>query len=157
MDFGTAVVTVIAAAAVLLPRLPAFTAEGREQARIQLDVGLWTDMPHGDVRDSLGAEIEERTTAMLNGRTSGLSFSDATNVGLRWAGAGWVLLVASTAVSGDGAWVPHVLLALQVGGLISGGLGGLMILTCVLILLCRGFKRAWLGVVASRHEERPAS
>lgn len=143
VDFGTAVVTVLAAAVVLLPRMPAFTAPGREQARIKADVELWTAMPDGASKELLRLEIDRRTAALLEDRGRDRTLEDAWTVGLRWLSVGWVLLVASTAVEGEAAWAEHVRFALQLGGLIAGALGVFLFTLTVALVLWKVCVRVW--------------
>jgi hypothetical protein len=143
VDFGTAVVTVLAAAVVLLPRVPAIGAPGREQARIKLDVELWAAMPDGASKERLRQEIDRRTAALLEDRGRDRTLEDAWAVGLRWLSVGWVLLVASTAIEGGAVWAGHVQFALQLGGLIAGALGVFLFMLTVALVLWKACVCVW--------------
>jgi hypothetical protein len=92
MDAGTVIITLGAAALALLPRVPAFTAEGRKQERLKRDLEVWKDMPEGEGRDLLASEIEASTKAMVEER----SRDRALGQGMAFAGmaalVGFVLL-----------------------------------------------------------------
>jgi hypothetical protein len=151
VDFGTAVVTVLAAAVVLLPRVPALDAPGREQARIKLDVELWAAIPDGASKERLRQEIDRRTAALLEDRGRDRTLEDAW-VGLRWLSVGWVLLVASTAIEGGAVWAGHVQFALQLCGLIAGALGVFLFMLTVALVLWKACVR-----VSSRLKRQAAT
>lgn len=122
MDIGTAVVTLAVGAIAVLPRVPALTAEGRAQAAIKRDIELWSALPVGAARDRLGTHIEEQTVALLDDRQRDRRMETGWLYGTGLAGVGWVLMLASSAMSSTETWVSHVRLVVGLAGLGAGAL-----------------------------------
>lgn len=153
MDLGTAIVTLAVAVIAVLPRVPALSAAGRAQAAIRRDAELWAAIPAGAARDRLGTQVEERTAALLDERQRDRPVETGWLYGSAWTGGGWVLLVASTAMSSSEVWVSHLRMAVQLAGLVAGAVG-------VLLLVLTAALAAWragLGIyVRIRPRRRPA-
>lgn len=146
VDLGTAVVTIAVGAVAILPRVPALTAAGREQASIQRDTALWSTMPPGVARDRLAAEIERRTNGLLDDRGADKTVANGWLYGTAWTAVAWGLLVASTAVRGDEEWAGYVRTALAIGGLAAGTIGVLLVAATAILVSARSVRRlrSWL-------------
>ncbi len=123
MDMGTALVTVVAAGLVLMPRVPALTAEGRAKSRIRSDVDLWASMPKGDARDALAKNIESNTARLLTERARDRRIESTLIFSWSSLAGGWAALVFSEAILGKELWWGQVRLALQMIGLAAGLIG----------------------------------
>jgi len=97
-------------------------------------------MPHGVARDRLGADIEQRTHELLQERARDKTVENGWLFGTAWAALAWGLLVVSTAVNGEEAWVGYVRTALEFGGLSTGAVGAI-------ILAVTGALVAWKTVL----------
>jgi len=152
MDLGTALVTLVVGAIAVLPRVPALSSAGRAQAAIRRDSELWAVLPLGPARDRLATHIEERTVALLDERRRDRTVERGWNYGAAWAAAGWVLLVASTAMSGTETWVSHIRMAVQLAGLSAGAIGlFLLAMTSALVVW-----QAGLGIYVRVRPRRAA-
>ena len=141
MDLGTAVVTLAVGAIAVLPRVPALTEAGRAQAAIRRDIELWSALPAGTARDRLGTHIEERTVALLDERQRDKRVETGWLVGTGFAGVGWVLMLASTAMSSTESWVGQLRLVVQLAGLGAGAVAFFIIaLTAALVVWRAGVK-----------------
>lgn len=141
MDLGTAIVTLAVGAIAVLPRVPALTGAGRSQAAIRRDTELWSALPAGTARDRLGTHIEERTVTLLDERQRDKRVETGWLYGTGFAGVGWVLMLASTAMSSTEAWVSHVRLVVQLAGLGAGALAlFILALTAALVVWKAGIR-----------------
>lgn len=158
MDLGTAIVTLAVGAIAVLPRVPALSGIGRRQARIQRDIELWADMPHGEMRDRLGSDIERQTGELLEERNRDRTVENAWLYGSALLALAWAFLVASTAITGDGPWVDDVRSALGLAGLAMGVVGAIFLAASASLLAWKGGRRAttWIGAHVLRWRPRAA-
>lgn len=150
MGFGTAVITLAVGAIAVLPRVPALTRSGREQARVQHDSELWSAMPHGVARDRLGADIEQRTHELLQERDRDKTVENGWLYGTAWLALAWGLLVTSTAVTGAEAWAGYVRTALGVVGLTTGAVGVFILAVTGALVVRRSVLQVYMWVRARR-------
>ncbi|MCV2395944.1 hypothetical protein OEB99_16635 [Actinotalea sp. M2MS4P-6] len=147
MDIPTALVTLLAASLVLLPRIPALSREGRAQARIRADADLWRAMPEGPARTQLAEAIESATLELLADRKSERFAERAVNRTIAWAAAAWVMLVISEVDVSSDVWWGHVRDALRIFGFLAGTIAALLFVATLglgaLHLVARGLE--WLG------------
>lgn len=144
MDLGTATVSALAAAAALLPRIPALTSDGRRRARILGDTELWKAMPESDARDELAEQIAIQTRGLVAERTRDKLFEQALLQGTAWAFGGWVLLQVSRAIPQDTVLLAGVRELLGWIGLVGLAIGLVWLLAV-----------AWVGAVRAVRWIRP--
>lgn len=150
MDLGTAIVTLAVGAIALLPRVPAMSGIGRRQARIQRDIELWEAMPHGAMRDRLGADVERQTGELLDERGRDRTVENAWLYGSECVAIAWACSVATSAVAGEQPWTDDVRFALGFSGLAIGVLGVVFLGASASLLAWRAGRRAVAWMRARR-------
>lgn len=142
MDLGTSLVTLGAAALVLLPRVPALTAEGRAKERIRGDLELLASMPgESAARAALAAQVESGVDQMLRDRDRDRFLERSWVWGTSLLGLGWLLLVLSKAPGTAGPMSQDLTFALVIAGAVASLLGLLQMGGAAVLALVRMIRR----------------
>lgn len=127
VDLWIAVVGLIAAlGAALIARAPAFSPDARRRTSITRDVEMWKQLPEGPGRDAFAEHIAQRVVDLTKRRSR---TENSEQVGLLATAillVGWILLLASSAITGSTDWIDQVSLLLGTFGAILALAGFLL-------------------------------